>query len=135
MSFENRFSNSAEALTSIAIDSNHLYVASSDGNVSIWKKQGFSFERRLSEAVSAVNSIAVDESFLFAGLQDGRVLVYSLEDFSLHSVIAKSFNSVKQVFSNPTAGYVAVAAADSGVFFFSWPEFFETFDSSAGTLM
>ncbi|MDO8647128.1 MAG: hypothetical protein Q7R70_01800 [Candidatus Diapherotrites archaeon] len=129
------FSNSAESVNSLSLGSDSIFAGSSDGNVYVWKKSDLSFERILAQPSSPVNSVFADSDFLFAGTQDGKVFVYSLSDFSLVNVISKSLNSIKQLYSSPAGNFLAVAAADSGVYFFSRPEFIETFNASAGKMM
>jgi len=131
-----RLSSSSDSLNAIALDSGRIFVAGSDGNVYVWKKDGLSFDRRLRVSESSVNSIAVSGGFLFAATQDGKVFVFDSEGLSLDNVISKEgVSSIRQACANAGSGFLALAAADSGIEFFSIPEFYSTFSSSAGTFM
>ena len=135
LEFESQTAVSQESLASLAANSQFVFAGSLDGNVFVLENPDLSFRQVLSQPGSPVNSLALDSYFLYAGTQDGKVLVYDLGDFSLHSIISESFSSVKQLASSPESNFLAIAAADSGLFFYSNPELFQTFSSSARTFM
>lgn len=135
LSFVSRLSGSSDALNSVAADSSQIVAGGSDGNLYVWRSDGLSFDRKVRVSDSSVNSVSISGGLVFAAAQDGKVFVFDSSDFSLKNVISKPVSGARQVCASSSLGFAALAAADSGVEFFSIPEFYSTLSSSAGTFM